>query len=171
MNGLFSVGKNEKLLSVFAPVDGKVIPETDIPDVAFSSGMLGEGLGIIPDNGRFVSPVKGTVIDVTSTGHAISLKSDDGAELLLHIGIDTVTLKGEGFDVKVKNGDKIDVGTPLVDADLNLIQSKDLSDICALIIINHTDFSQLTVFEGECKAGSSRIISFVSETGTEKINQ
>ncbi len=171
MKGLFSVKKNDKLISVFAPVNGMVIPETDIPDVAFSSGMLGEGLGIVPKNGHFISPVKGTVIDVTSTGHAISLKSDDGAEILLHIGIDTVTLKGEGFSVKVKNGDKVEVGTPLVDVDLNFIKSKNLSDICALIIINHDEFSQLTVFEGECEAGSSRIISFVSETGKAKINQ
>ena len=171
MNGLFSLKKNTKLVSIFAPVNGKVIPETEIPDVAFSSGMIGEGLGIIPDNGHFVSPVKGKVIDVTSSGHAISLKSADGVELLLHIGIDTVTLKGEGFGVKVKNGDNVDIGTPLVDVDLNVIKRNNLSEICALIIINHDELSQITVFEGECKACESKIMSFVMQTGKTKIKQ
>ena len=162
MNGLFSLKNNSKLAAIYAPVNGEVIHESNIPDVAFASGMLGEGLGIIPKDGHFVSPVNGTVVDVTATKHAFSFTTDDGAEILLHIGIDTVTLKGEGFNVFVKNGDKVRVGDRIAEVDLELIKSKGLSEISALIIINPDEFSQITVFEGECRAASSSILNFVT---------
>lgn len=161
MNGLFSVSKNETLGTLFAPVSGKVIPQSEIPDEVFASGLLGEGFGIIPSEGEVVSPVKGTVIDVTPTLHAYSILSDDGAEILIHIGIDTVELKGNGFENLVKNGDKIKVGTPLVRVDLDLIKSQGYSDVVAIVIINDTLLSQITVFEGDCKKSKSEVFKYV----------
>ena len=162
MKGLFSVKKGEKLAEIIAPVNGTVIPESDIPDVAFASGMLGHGFGIIPSDGEFYSPVNGTVIDVTPTKHAYSIKSDEGAELLIHIGIDTVELKGEGFTSEVARGDKISIGTPLARVELDIIKSHNLSPITAVIIINHNELSQTTVFEGVCKAKETTVLSYVS---------
>ena len=161
MNGLFSVSKGQAISSIIAPVNGKVIPQSEIPDEAFASGMLGEGIGIIPSDGYFLSPVNGKVIDVTPTRHAYSLLSDDGAEILLHIGIDTVELKGKGFESLVSSGDKIKVGTPIARVDLDVIKNAGYSNVIALIIINTDVLSQLTVFEGECKASRTEIFKFV----------
>ena len=122
MDGLFSVNKNETLGTLFAPVNGRGIPQSKIPDEVFATGILGEGFGIIPSSGDVASPVNGTVIDVTPTLHAYSILSDDGAEILIHIGIDTVELKGNGFKNLVKTGDKISVGTPLAEVDLDLLK-------------------------------------------------
>lgn len=165
MKGLFSVKKGEKLAEIIAPVNGTIIPESDIPDVAFASGMLGHGFGIIPSDGEFYSPVNGTVIDVTPTKHAYSIKSDEGAELLIHIGIDTVELKGDGFISEVARGDKIKVGTPLAHVELDKIRTKNLSPITAVIIINHDALSQITVFEGKCKAKETTALSYVLTNG------
>lgn len=162
MKGLFLVKKGEALRELIAPVNGTVIPEGEIPDVAFASGMLGQGFGIIPKDGEFFSPVNGTVIDVTPTKHAYSIKSDDGAEILIHIGIDTVDMKGDGFVSEVTCGDRISVGTPIASVDIDKIKSNGLSDIVAVIIINHDLFSQITVFEGECKAKETTVLSFVA---------
>lgn len=161
MKGLFSLKKGETLAALKAPVNGTVIDESEIPDEAFSSGMLGHGLGIIPKDGEFFSPVNGTVIDVTPTKHAYSIKSDEGAEILLHIGIDTVEMKGEGFVSLVSSGERVSVGAPIARADLERIRARGLSDTVAMIVINHDAFSQATVFEGECKAAESTVLSFV----------
>ncbi len=162
MKGLFSVKKGERLAELIAPVNGTVIPESEIPDVAFASGMLGQGFGIIPRDGEIFSPVNGTVIDVTPTKHAYSIKSDEGAEILIHVGIDTVELKGDGFISEVARGDRISIGTPIAKVDIEKIKSKNFSEIIAVIIINHDAFSQITVFEGECKAKETTVLSFVA---------
>lgn len=168
MNGLFSVSKNEVICSLHAPVNGKAIPESEIPDEVFSAGMLGEGIGIVPSDGRFVSPVKGTVVDITPTLHAYSLLSDDGAEILLHIGIDTVELKGRGFEKLVNVGDRIDVGTPLANVDLDLITKEGYSTITALVIINSDGLSQITTFIGDSSAGKTEIFKCVIKKASSK---
>ena len=161
MNGLFSVSKNEVICSLYAPVSGTVIQQSDIPDEVFSSGMLGEGIGILPSDGHFVSPVKGTVIDITPTLHAYSLLSDDGAEILVHIGIDTVELKGKGFEKLVDVGDRIDVGTPIASVDLNIIDKEGYSRVSPIIIINSDMLSQITSFLGECDTAKTEVLKCV----------
>ena len=168
MNGLFSVSKNEVICSLYAPVNGKAIPMSEIPDEVFSEGMLGEGIGIVPNDGRFVSPVKGTVIDITPTLHAYSLLSDDGAEILLHIGIDTVEMKGNGFEKLVEIGDKIDVGTPLAKVDLELVADEGYSTTSVIVIINPDALSQITTFVGESKAGKTEIFKCVLKKQSNK---
>ena len=164
MNGLFSVNKNEVICSLYAPVSGTVIQQIDIPDEVFSSGMLGEGIGIIPSEGRFVSPVKGTVIDITPTLHAYSILSDEGAEILIHIGIDTVELKGKGFKNLVNVGDKVNVGTPIANVDLNIIDKEGYPRTTAVIIINSGALSQLTSFLGECNLAKSEVLKCVMKS-------
>ena len=123
-----------KKKSLYAPCTGKVIPLQNVPDEAFAGGMLGEGFGIEPEEGRILSPVNGEVRDVTETGHAYTILSEDGIELLVHVGIDTVSMKGEGFCPRVKVGERVRVGAPLVEADLSLIKARGLSTVTVVLI-------------------------------------
>jgi len=121
---------------VVAPVAGRVIALEDIPDPVFSSGAMGQGLGIIPSDGRIVSPVAGKIVVATDTGHAVGIKSDDGVEVLIHIGIDTVAMKGEGFTSQVTKGQRVEVGQELVRVDLAEVEAAGHSTVTALIVTN-----------------------------------
>jgi glucose-specific phosphotransferase system IIA component len=107
---------------IFSPQSGIAIGIQEVPDEVFSNKMLGFGMAIIPEEERIVSPVTGIVEKVFETSHALTVKSEDGLDLLIHVGIDTVNLKGKGFEVFVKEGQKIKVGDPLLRTDLNLLK-------------------------------------------------
>ena len=89
----------KRKLQIYAPVNGEVIPLDQVPDPVFSQKMMGEGVAIMPHNGNIHAPIEGTVILVSDTKHAIGLRSSDGTEILIHIGLETVSLKGKGFTV------------------------------------------------------------------------
>ena len=112
---------------ICAPADGRPVSMRDIPDPAFSSGLLGPCFGIVPDNGRIMAPVSGTVASAAETGHAVSIRTADGKEILIHAGIDTVTLKGRGFRLAVKPGDTVSRGDTLLEADLDVIRKAGLN--------------------------------------------
>lgn len=99
---------------ICAPVSGKFVRQADLPDPVFAQGMMGEAFGIDPQDEVVVSPFDGTVAMTFPTGHALGLKRADGLELLIHIGIDTVQLKGKGFDMLKETGDSVKRGEPLV---------------------------------------------------------
>ncbi|ARU92257.1 PTS system glucose-specific IIA component [Spiroplasma clarkii] len=119
--GLFT---KDKALEIMAPVDGEIIELSKVEDEVFAEGMLGEGLAFIPANGKFYAPMDGTLVTVFPSGHAYGIKNKSGVEALLHIGMDTVSLDGEGFDVKVKQDKKVMAGDLLVEVDLDLIAKK-----------------------------------------------
>lgn len=119
--GLF--GKN-KGLEVFAPVDGEVIDLTLVEDEVFSEGMLGDGFAFVPENGEFFAPIDGKLVTVFPSGHAYGIKNKNGIEVLLHIGLDTVSLDGEGFDIKVKQDGSVKVGDRLVTVDIETVSKK-----------------------------------------------
>lgn len=131
-----------KAKQLLAPASGTLVSLADLPDPAFAEGMLGEGIAIDPDDGnpdspcRFCSPCIGEVVGITDTAHAYNLLTDDGLELLLHIGIDTVELKGRGFFPKVKAGDRVDVGDLLALVDLSVLREGGYSTLTPLIITN-----------------------------------
>lgn len=127
--------RNEKEI-IFAPVTGKVTALVNVPDPTFSQKMMGDGLAIEPTDGKVVSPIDGEVILTFPTKHAVGLKSKSGVELLIHIGLETVNMNGEGFEVHVKQGDIVKVGDPLVTFDLQLIKEKAASHITPIIISN-----------------------------------
>ena len=106
-----------------APMSGRVVSLDDVEDKVFQSRALGEGVGIEPTSGHVVAPISGKVITVPKSGHAFGIKSDDGVEVLVHVGIDTVQMNGEGFDVHVAKGDRVAVGDPLVDVDLDAVRA------------------------------------------------
>ncbi|WP_338471613.1 PTS system trehalose-specific EIIBC component [Niallia sp. XMNu-256] len=122
--------------TIFAPLSGKVTPLESVPDPTFSGKMMGDGIAIEPTDGKVVSPVDGEVILTFPTKHAVGLRSKSGIELLIHIGIETVTMNGEGFEVHVKQGEHVKVGDPLVTFDLQLIKEKAASHITPIIVTN-----------------------------------
>lgn len=120
--------------SLVSPIDGEIIPMDQIPDKAFSSGSLGRCIGIKPINGNVYAPIDGEVISIAETKHAIGIRSNNGGEILIHFGIDTVKLNGKGFELKVKEGDKVSKGDLLLIGDLNVIESEGFSPIVIVAI-------------------------------------
>lgn len=145
-------------ITVCSPVNGTLVPLETVSDPTFAQGILGKGAAIMPKDGHFVSPIKGEVVMVFDTKHAIGLKSEDGAEILIHIGLDTVNLKGAPFNVKVKSGQKVDVGTPLVDVDLEAIKKAGLDTVTPVLITNGMDLGDIIPIEqGDVHAKDSII--------------
>jgi len=139
---------------VYAPVNGEIVDITDASDPTFAEKLLGDGIAIEPSDGEFVSPVNGEIINIFPTKHAIGILSEAGVEYLIHIGIDTVSLDGEGFTAHIKQGDKVKVGDPLVSVDLGFVASK-AKTITPMVITNevHSIDKELNqqVSKGETK--------------------
>lgn len=128
------------LIQVASPLDGTVVALDKVPDPVFAGGVMGPGVAIEPTGDTVYAPGAGTVVAAQPTGHAFGLQLDNGAEVLIHVGIDTVNLKGEGFDVKVKNGDRVETGTPLVTFDRAVIEKAGYPLITPVIVLNGDTF-------------------------------
>ena len=145
---------------LYAPIKGKAIDLSEVKDGVFSEGMLGKGIGIEPEEGRAVSPVNGTVSVVFDTKHAIGITSDEGVEVLIHVGLDTVQLNGKYYDTHVKVGDKVKVGDLLVEFDKDKIQKAGYRTVTPIIISNTDSFKDVKVLakgEVEEKAEMLRV--------------
>ncbi len=150
---MFNFFKKEKTLTSVA--NGRIVGITKIPDKVFSQKILGDGFGVIPTQGDFFSPASGVVSDVTDTLHAYCITTDDGLEILVHIGIDTVELKGQGFTPLVKKGDRLGAGDALAHADLDFLKEKGYSTATAVVITNTEKLKSFRVLESpSAKAGS-----------------
>lgn len=145
---------------VVAPVSGELIPITDVCDPVFSGKMMGDGFAIIPDSSEIVSPVDGKVVSVFPTQHAIGIVTKEGLELIIHVGIDTVDLKGKGFQVLVHEGDEIYRGQKLFIVDLDYLKSqgKNTSTIVAFSNLVNREVKLLT--DGVVKTNQQHIITF-----------
>lgn len=142
---------------LLAPMNGEVIPLEEIGDGVFSAGVLGQGCGIHPREGRLYAPFNGTVILVADTKHAIGLKGDNGMEVMVHVGLDTVELKGQGFAPKVQVGDRIDAGQLIMEFDLQAIGEK-YPTVTAVLLTNSGDYKEITlVRQGETVVGDKMI--------------
>lgn len=142
-------------------MSGKVIPVTETPDPVFADKILGDGVAIEPTANTVVAPCKGTIAQVAHTCHAIGIESDDGLEVLIHIGIDTVKLGGEGFECFVEVGDKVDVGDKLMEVDFDLVKKNGYSTISPCIITNTDKLKSQTFAEGEdATAGETPVITY-----------
>lgn len=130
---------DKKTIEYICPIPGEVIALSEIPDETFASGVLGEGIGVKPAEGKVYAPFDGTVSTVFDTKHAIGLTAEDGTELLIHVGIETVTLKGKPFRVHVESGQKIKKGALLIEFDIDKITEAGLSTVSAVIVTDSTE--------------------------------
>jgi len=139
------------------PIEGEIIPLEEVPDQIFSQKMMGDGFGIIPSGGSVVSPVDGTITSVFPTKHAIGIKSDQGYEILIHIGLDTVNLKGEGFTLLALEGTRVTKGQEILKFNLDFIKKSAPSTVTPVIF---TNLSKLNIVKnGQVTQGQSGILS------------
>ena len=143
---------------IYAPVGGKVIRREDIPDETFASGIMGEGVGIEPEEELIVAPFDGEITSVVDTGHAVGLTSADGVELLIHVGVDTVKMNGNGFQVFVKEGQKVKTGEKLLKFDRDKIRKAGYSDTTAVLVTNSDDYSSVKTVAENVKQKDTMII-------------
>lgn len=136
---------SEPTCSFVSPLSGTVIPLKEVPDDVFASGMMGQGAAIEPSEGRVTAPFDGTVYSVFPTLHAISLVSKNGTEVIIHVGIDTVSLNGQGFKAHVKNGDTVHAGDLLLEFDIDYIHKQNLKTITPVLVTNMNDMASVTV--------------------------
>ncbi|HWR43718.1 glucose-specific PTS transporter subunit IIBC [Sporomusa sp.] len=147
-NQLPATKRNQLLDGFVAPLDGKILSLSQVPDQVFSQKIVGDGFAVEPINGEVVSPVDGTVSTILDSKHAVGITADNGLELIVHFGIDTVNLKGEGFTALVNVGDKVKAGQPLLKVDLELVRAKVPSVITPVIFTNLSG-KTVTVPEGK----------------------
>lgn len=143
--------ENNKPSDVFATVTGEIVPLKDVPDETFSGEIMGKGIAINPTSNTFVAPVKGEITVFPSSHHAIGIKGDDGIEVLIHIGIDTVELKGQHFSPKMKVGDRVNVGDVLVEADVKAIEEAGYNTVTMVIITNTFDYLDVVSINNDGK--------------------
>ena len=144
--GFFKKLFGKKTDDLYAPMAGKAVPITEVPDPTFAEGMLGNGIAIEPADGKVYAPCDATVDMMFTTGHAVSLVADNGAEVLIHVGLETVSLEGKPFTVHVANGDKVTKGQLLIEVDLEAVKAAGLPTITPMLICNTDDYPTFNTF-------------------------
>lgn len=144
---------------ILAPLTGKAVPLSEVPDPVFSDKVLGDGVAIIPADGKIVSPVDGEISTVAETGHAYGFTSEDGQEILVHVGLETVSLNGECFKVYGKAGDKVKKGDLVAEVDLGYLKEKEINPITPVLLCSDTEGKELQYGEGEVEAGKSVVLT------------
>ncbi|MDR0417462.1 MAG: glucose PTS transporter subunit IIA, partial [Propionibacteriaceae bacterium] len=142
-------------LDIIAPLTGVMTPLEQVPDPVFARKMVGDGFSVDPLSDTLVAPVAGEVVDLQPSGHAVTVRTDDGLDLLMHIGLDTVALMGEGFTPRVKAGARVAVGDPLITFDLDLIAQKAKSLLTQVVVVNVERLAGITPATGLVAAGQS----------------
>ena len=142
---------------LFAPMKGEYIKQIQIPDDIFVEGILGIGCGIRPEDGVVYAPADGKIISVAETGHAIGIEKENKAELLIHVGMDTVELNGQGFEVFVRECDKVVKGQKLLSCDLTYVELKGFPTVTAFMVTNSDQFEKISIETGRNFAVSEKI--------------
>lgn len=132
-------------LSVYAPAAGNVIRLAEVKDGVFSEGILGKGCAVVPEMETIYAPFQGTIINVSDTKHAVGLKSDDGMEVLIHVGIDTVALNGQGFEMMVAANDTVTCGQPILTFSKKVIEAAGYSDTVIVVVLNSDEYADINV--------------------------
>ena len=171
--------KQNVLTTVLSPLTGKAVSLSEVPDPVFAEKVIGDGIAIIPEDGKIVSPVDGEISSIAETGHAYGFTADNGLEVLVHVGLETVSLKGECFKVYAKAGDKVKAGDLIAEVDLNLLKEKGLNSISPVLICSDLEEKEILYTEGNVKAGESVVLTVKdkkeeiaqeTQNGTEKIS-
>ncbi|MED4229006.1 glucose-specific PTS transporter subunit IIBC [Neobacillus cucumis] len=144
---------------IAAPLNGEIKPITEVPDQVFAGKMMGDGFAIIPSDGLVMSPVNGKIVNLFPTKHAIGILSDTGREILIHVGIDTVNLKGQGFETLVGENDIVVQGQPLLKFDINYIKEHATSTITPVVFTNLTESEKVVIVQsGQVKINQEGIV-------------
>ena len=150
---------------ILAPLTGKAVPLSEVSDPVFSEKVLGDGVAIIPADGKIVSPVDGEISTVAETSHAYGFTSENGQEVLVHVGLETVSLNGECFKVYGKAGDKVKAGDLVAEVDLEYLKEKEINPITPVLICSDTEGKELQYTEGDVKAGESEVLVLAEKSG------
>ncbi|MGP1924789.1 MAG: PTS glucose transporter subunit IIA [Arsenophonus sp. NEOnobi-MAG3] len=145
-------------IDIIAPISGEIINIEDVPDVVFAEKIVGDGIAIKPTGNKIVAPVDGTIAKIFETNHAFSIESDNGIELFVHFGIDTVELKGEGFTRLAEEGQKVQKGDLVLKLDLALLEKKAKSTLTPVVISNMDKIKELTKLTGSVLVGDTIIM-------------
>lgn len=165
---VMSSEKEKSQSVVYAPLTGKAVPLEQVPDPVFSGKVLGDGVAIIPEDGRIVSPVDGQIESVAETGHAYGFSTEDGLELLVHVGLETVSLKGECFKVHVKERDQVKKGDLVAEVDLAYLAEKNINPITPVLICSDIDDQDLKCAEGGVEAGKTAVLMLTANEAAGK---
>ena len=165
---VMSSEKEKSQSVVYAPLTGKAVPLEQVPDPVFSEKVLGDGVAIIPEDGRIVSPVDGQIESVAETGHAYGFSTEDGLELLVHVGLETVSLKGECFKVHVKERDQVKKGDLVAEVDLAYLAEKNINPITPVLICSDIDDQDLKCAEGDVEAGKTAVLMLTANEAAGK---
>ena len=141
-----------------APVAGNAVPLNKVPDPTFADELLGKGIAIEPTEGRILAPCDATVDMMFETGHAISLVADCGAEILIHVGLETVSLKGKHFTIHAANGDKVKKGDLLIEFDLEAIKADGFNTITPMLVCNSVDYGTFKTNVGKFVTNKDAVI-------------
>ena len=156
--GFFDKLFGKKTNSIYAPIAGKAVPISQVPDPTFAECMLGNGIAIEPTDGKVYAPCDATVDMMFTTGHAVSLVADFGAEILIHVGLESVGLEGKPFKVHVANGDKVKKGQLMIEVDLEAVKAAGLNTITPVLICNTDDYPTFNTFVDKTVANEDVVI-------------
>lgn len=156
---MFGLG-GKKFSEMLAVQSGALVPLPEVPDEVFSQKMLGDGVALLPEDEVVLSPVSGTVSTVAETFHAFGITAADGCEILVHIGIDTVEMKGEGFEALVREGDAVKAGTPIARVDLAAVRARGFHTHTVVVATNMEDVKDLEAAAGHAEAGETVIVKY-----------
>ncbi|WP_316569891.1 PTS glucose transporter subunit IIA [Neobacillus sp. YIM B06451] len=160
---LFGKKEETKEVVLVAPLTGMATVLDNVDDPVFSQKMMGDGLAVEPTEGVVVSPVEGEIIQVFPTKHAVGIKAANGAEILLHIGLETVSMKGEGFTAHVREGDKVSAGDKLVTFDMAIVTEKAKSTVTPLVITNSDSMEIEILASGRVERGTTPFIKITAK--------
>ena len=155
---MFGLKKDKKIM-ITSPIEGEVLPLSRVKDPVFRDKIVGDGVAILPSKGRVVAPADGTVAMLFETKHAISIRTEQGVELLIHIGLDTVNLKGQFFTAHVSAGDTVKTGDLLVEFDVTGIKGAGYELMTPVIICNMADYSGITSDTGRMIKEQEQLIT------------
>ena len=155
----WGLGSKDKEVLIYSPLKGEAYSLTEVKDPVFSEKIMGEGLAIKPLVGRVVAPVDGTIGMIIDSKHAVSIISDQGVEILIHVGLDTVKLKGEFYKAFVSTGDKVKTGDLLLEFDIEHIKTAGYDVITPVVICNTSDYTAITPVTGQSVEELEKILT------------
>ena len=157
-------------ISILSPVTGTAVPLDQVPDPVFSQKIIGDGIAVIPSDGRITSPVDGEVASVAETLHAYGFRTKEGLELLIHVGLETVGLKGECFKVYVKAGDQVKAGDLIAQVDLEALAEKQINPITPVLVCGGMDGKSLKYHEGGAEGGKTPVLTVAENPKEESVS-